>query len=236
MPLACATLAALLSACAAAPPAPPDPNGSPESAQAIALVPRSDALRCDAESGPDCVDWFRFRAAAPGVLRVRLARRADTAAPPPAVVALELAVGEHGGAELGRATVAPETPVAAVHVEVREPKTYTVSIRLPPGAGAADYELSFETQAFREPPRPTVSRWTVLQVEGRGAHVLIDGGRRDGLRAGLRGRLREGERMLGRLVVVDVFEEGARARIEGPLAGSITPDTVAEIEGPAGSH
>ena len=61
--------------------------------------------------------------------------------------------------------------------------------------------------------------------------MLIDGGQKDGLRAGLRGRLRDGKRTLGSLVVVDVFEEGARARIEGPLSGEITPDTVAEIEG-----
>jgi hypothetical protein len=80
----------------------------------------------------------------------------------------------------------------------------------------------------------------VLEVEKKGGaaatNVLIDGGRRDALRAGLRGRLVDGQRTLGRVVVVEVFEEGSRARVEGPLSGDITPETVAEIEVPAGGE
>jgi hypothetical protein len=224
------------------PPPPPDTDATPETAQALPLTgPRPDSLRCDDAAGPDCVDWFRFRPTAPGMLRVAIAPQvpageAAPSTPPP----FELVVVEEAGAEIGRSVAGPETPVALVGFEVKEPKTYLASVRLPPKSGTQAYQLAFEAQLRTAPPPATKTRrWTVLEVDPNaagGPSVLIDGGRADALRAGQRGRLVEGERTLGRIVVVDVFEEGARARIEGRLSGTITADTVAEIEVPADSR
>ena len=236
--IACACGAsALLIACATSGP-PADPDGTAAGAQAIELAPRADALRCEDDAQPDCADWFRFRVAEPGAWRVSVAPVAAGGSPSAlgAPAPLELGIAEATGREIGRAKVAPGTPVAAIPIEVGAATDYVAMVTLPPGAGAAEYRLSFD----KAPPRPAasppaasrVARFTILEVQAEGG-VLIDGGRQDGLRPGLRGRLRDGKRTLGQLVVVDVFDEGARARIEGPLSGEITPDTVAEIEGPA---
>jgi hypothetical protein len=234
--LACAALVA----CAGAPPV--DPDGKPETAQTIEVAPRADALECGADAKPDCADWFRFRVAAAGALRVSATPAAAApaaGAPAPAPPALELAIAEASGKDVGRAKAGPGAPAAAIPLTVAAPTDYVAVVTVPPGAGAVGYRLSFDAPA-QEPapaaapaPAVRVSRWTILEVEADGA-LLIDGGRQDGLRAGQRGRLVDGRRTVGSLVVVDVFEEGARARIEGPLSGEITADTVAEIEGAAG--
>jgi hypothetical protein len=234
--IAGAAAAALFAACAGAPA--PDPDGSAETARTIAIEPHADALRCEADGRPDCADWFRFRVPAAGTLRVSVAPSAPAAAVGPGAkvspAPFELGIAEASGTEIGRARAVGSAP-AALPVEAEAPGDYVAVVSLPPGAGAADYRLTFdaiETEAKPAAAAP-VSRWTILEVEPDGG-VLIDGGSRDGLRAGLRGRLRDGTRTLGSVVVVDVFDEGARARIEGSLSGEIGPDTVAEIEGPAG--
>jgi hypothetical protein len=225
---------AALVGCAGAPPA--DPDGTSATAQTIEVAPRVDALACGADAQPDCADWFRFRVAAAGALRVRVtpappAAGASASAPP----ALELAIAEASGKEIGRAKTGAGAQAAEVPLSPSAPTDYVAVVTAPPGAEAVAYRLSFEAPAqdTAPPPAVRVSRWTILEVDADGA-ILIDGGRRDGLRAGQRGRLVDGRRTLGAVVVVDVFEEGARARTLGPLSGEITADTVAEIEGPAG--
>jgi hypothetical protein len=237
--IAAPACASLLLACAGAPPA--DPDGAPETAQTIEIAPRSDALDCRADAKPDCADWFRFRVGATGALRVSATPAAPPAAPgasaSPAPAPLELAIAEATGKEVGRAKAGAGAPAAEIPLAVAAPTDYVAVVTLPSGAGAVAYRLSFDAPAKEATPAPApaarVSRWEILEVDADGA-VLIDGGRRDGLRAGQRGRLVAGRRTLGALVVVDVFDEGARARIEGPLSGEITADTLAEIEGPAG--
>jgi hypothetical protein len=233
--LAAAALAGLLAACVSRPP--PDTDATAETAQPILLTePRADELRCDG-SGPDCADWFRFRPSAPGTIRVSVAPRAAEGEKPRGdgapLVPFELTVLDESGATVGQAVAAEGTP-AEVSVPVRAPGAFLASVKLPPKSGRQPYELRFDAQLRAAPPPATKTRrWTVLEVEsGAQTSVVIDGGRRDALRAGLRGRLLDGDRTLGRVVVVEVFEEGARARVEGPLAGAITPDTVAEIEVP----
>lgn len=236
---ACAAGVLLAGCVSHEPPPPPDTDATPETAQSLPLTgPRPDTLRCDDASGPDCVDWFRFRPTAPGLLRVAILAQPAAGEPPPSVPPpFELVVVEEGGTEIGRATASEATPTATVGFEVRDPKSYLASVRLPPGSGTQGYQLAFEAQLRTAPPPATKTRrWTVLEVDQGGAgepSVLIDGGRSDGLRTGQRGRLVEGERTLGRIVVVDVFEEGARAKVEGRLSGTITAETVAEIEVPS---
>jgi hypothetical protein len=228
-----------LVACAGTPTA--DPDGAAETAQTIEVAPRADALECGADAKPDCADWFRFRVAAVGALRVSATPVAPSAPAPgasaPAPAPLELAIAEASGREIGRAKAGPGAPAAEIPLAATAPTEYVAVVTLPPGAGAVAYRLEFDAPvkgaAPAGAPAARVSRWEILEVDADGA-LLIDGGRQDGLRAGQRGRLVDGKRTLGALVVVDVFDEGSRARIEGALSGEITADTVAEIEGPAG--
>jgi len=238
-PAVAAALAALLSGCASSGPPPPDTDATPETAQSLPITgPRPDSLRCDDASGPDCVDWFRFRPTGPGSIKVAVAPLvAEGEKAPETPTPFELSVTDEAGSDLGRAVAGPSTPVAAVDLVVSDPKAFLASVRLPPGSGTRSYQLAFEAQLRTAPAIPTKSRsWTVLEVDRGGAKetsVLIDGGRGDALEPGQRGRLVEKGRTLGRIVVVEVFEEGARARVEGTLSGAITAETVAEIEVPA---
>src|SRR4029453_12678483 len=203
-------------------------------------APHADSLDCKEKQGPDCADFFNFQPSAPGILRlsVRSAPREGSSEPPSPSAPFELSVIDPSGVVVGHAVAGAEP--AVVLVNVREPSVFVASVTLPPGSGAQRYLLSFESQLRSAPvaqPQPGESplpglgsaktrRWTVLEVEKKGGaaatSVLIDGGRRDALRTGLRGRLVDGQRTLGRVVVEEVFEEGSRARVEGPLLGDIT--------------
>jgi hypothetical protein len=245
--LAAAALAALLAGCISRePPPPPDTDSTPETAQSLPLTgPQPDGLRCDDASGPDCVDWFRFRPTGPGTITIAVAPRfAEGEKAPKTPTPFELLLTDDAGAEVGRAVAGAEAPVATLSFEVRDPKAYLGSVRLPPGSGKRGYQLLFEARIRTAPAPPADApgarsrRWTVLEVDRSGGgetSVLIDGGRGDALRPGLRGRLVEGSRTLGRIVVTEVFEEGARAKVEGTLSGTVTAATVAEIEVPADS-
>ncbi|HEM47615.1 MAG TPA: hypothetical protein ENO23_11290 [Alphaproteobacteria bacterium] len=72
----------------------------------------------------------------------------------------------------------------------------------------------------------------VLDVEvgeGGATFVLLDRGEPDGVRKAMRGGLRIGDEPIGDFVVVEVYRDGSRARIEGDLQADIGIDTVAEI-------
>ena len=189
--------------------------------------------------GPQRVDHLRHACNTPATSGDSLALRARGPRPRHrfAQVRLVHLDADEAGADLGRAVSSAETPIATVSLDVREPKAYLASVRLPSGGKRQAYRLGFEAQLRTAPPPATKSRrWTVLEVDRGGAagtSVLIDGGRADALAPGQRGRLVEGGRTLGRVVVTEVFEEGARARVEGALSGTITAGTVAEIEVPA---
>ena len=77
----------------------------------------------------------------------------------------------------------------------------------------------------------------VLEVEaasGRPRFVIIDGGIKNGLQRGFRGRLVERGRSIAEIEIVEVYDEGSRARIATELADRITPQTAAEIDVPVG--
>jgi hypothetical protein len=243
-PLLWGAVAALAAACAAPPPPPPpDPDATQATSRAISYAsPHLDRLDCRKDGAGDCTDWFNFQPTAPGTLRLVVSPAAPPAeAEAGAPVPFELAVADESGGVIGRASAGAEP--AAVSLEVRDPQVFYASVTVPAGTPALDYQLSFESQLrtapppFTPPPTGKTQRWTVLEVEKRGdtaeTRVLIDGGRRDALKSGMRGKLVDGQRTLGRIVVIEVFDEGSRVRVEGPLSGDITPETVAEIEVPA---
>jgi hypothetical protein len=222
---------------------PPDADATQETSRAISYAsPHADRLDCRKGGSGDCADWFNFQPTAPGTLRlVVVPAPAPAGEAPGAPVPFELTVADETGNVVGRAVAGAEP--AAVSLEVRDPQVFYASVVVPPGTRSQAYQLTFESQLRAAPPPvpapPTgkTQRWTVLEVDKRGGtaetRVLIDGGRRDAIRNGQRGRLVDGQRTLGRIVVIEVFEEGSRARVEGPLSGEITPETVAEIEVPA---
>ncbi len=86
------------------------------------------------------------------------------------------------------------------------------------------------------PPPPLVETRSgaVLEVERGGGEqaVLIELGAAAGIKPGLRGRLLDGGRELGAIVVLEVYPDGSRARVEGALLGQISASTTAEIEIP----
>jgi hypothetical protein len=127
-----------------------------------------------------------------------------------------------------------------------EPGIYLVGIDAPEKSRLFRYELlaSFEPEPPRlvAPPAPTppeprfesVSA-EVIEIEGRPSDpraVLIDRGRSDGMRPGLRGRLIENGEEIATVEIVDAYSDGSRARIEGSLQAPITAHTLAEIDVP----
>src|SRR4030095_14214787 len=84
-------------------------------------------------------------------------------------------------------------------------------------------------------PRFETRRAAVLEVEGGRTSeqtVLLDAGEAAQLRPGMRGVLVDAGKKLGSVVIVNVYPDGSRARVEGVLAGPISPRTVAEIQVP----
>jgi hypothetical protein len=75
----------------------------------------------------------------------------------------------------------------------------------------------------------------VLEVEGWGEHtqaVLIEFGSNHGIRRGLRGRLIQDGSTIGEVVVEQVYPDGSRARVDGPLLAPVTSKTIVEIDVP----
>jgi len=94
---------------------------------------------------------------------------------------------------------------------------------------AAEASASLPTTST---PGSVFVRAEVLDVEaepGGARFVLLDKGVPSGLRENMRGALVEGGTSLGTFVIVEVYQDGCRARIEGELTRQVGIDTVAEI-------
>ena len=124
-----------------------------------------------------------------------------------------------------------------------DPGTYLVGIGAPEKSRPFRYEVlaSFEPEPPRlvapPPPRPRFESISaeVIEIEGRPGDphaVLIDRGRSDGMRPGLRGRLLENGEEIATVEIVDAYADGSRARIEGSLQAPITAHTRVEIDVP----
>ncbi len=89
------------------------------------------------------------------------------------------------------------------------------------------------TSVPADPSSTTVFvRAEVLDVEseaGGARFVLLDKGLPSGLREKMRGALLDDGDSIGRFEIVEVYEDGCRARIDGDLTREVGIDTVAEI-------
>lgn len=233
--LSCAAALALAAGCKSPPP--PDPDGEP--GQAVELrtdTPTSDRLFC--REG-DCADWYRFQIDGRGELQIELSASGDTAGRP---LGLELADGRAEPIEQIQAsggTAALRVPARPGHYMLRVDSRDEAKTPL-------NYELTahFEPEPPPPPPPPPPARpaprfrvveGAVLEVEGAAGEaqaVLIDRGDRDGVAAGQRGRLLEGEQVIATVEVVQSYPEGSRVRIDGALGAPITPHTRAQIDVP----
>jgi len=230
-----ASLALLAWGCAK----PPDRDAEPGGAQPLVLgAAHDDALDC---RHGDCVDWYRVEVPGPGRLAVEVAA-SGTQAPPPAfsvILADGRGVPVDRAESAGQPSVrleaqAPDRAAYLVEVERREPRP-PLGYRI-----VASYEPPPPPRRPAPPPKPEIEkvRSAVLQVErqgGRVSAVLLESGSGQGMRPGLRGSLLQGDRVIAQIEVIDVFQEGCRARVDGALAAPITPSTVAEIEIPLGA-
>lgn len=84
------------------------------------------------------------------------------------------------------------------------------------------------------PSEPWI-RSPVIEVEranGKPFAVLIDAGTATGLVDGQAGRMVRRGRVIGKVVVIDVYPTGSRAMIISEIVGDITSDTVVEVLAP----
>jgi len=229
--LASLALAAALLACAKPP---PDLDAQPAGALPLALDQRHpDTLEC---GEGDCADWYRLEVPAKGLLTVAL----GPGAPEAPRGGLSARLVDAQGQTLAVAASANgeplelKAPVAAgaalVEVTPADPKA------------AVGYALTARFKAAPPPPPPPppaprfeTRRAAVLEVEDARSEqpsVLLDAGEAAGFRPGMRGVLVDGGKKLAEVVIVNVYPDGSRARVQGALAGAISPRTVAEIQVP----
>ncbi len=208
--------------------------------KAQTLVPgqwHRDYLHCAAK---ECSDWYMVNVDRPGELRVDVYSPA-VPGHPDYRMRLE---------DIDRNTLAEVEATGQSPRKIRrtvKPGLYMLHIRAAEVDGQRlEYEVLAEVRdpapakkrrktARRPPPKAPEPVWLdaeVLEVErdgGEPRYVLIDAGTPKGVRAGLSGRLVEGGRPIGEFEVIEVYRAGSRARLTGPLEGSITIDTKAQI-------
>jgi hypothetical protein len=114
--------------------------------------------------------------------------------------------------------------------------------RAPPAPSPRPVPLPKEPAPAPEPapavaPEPSRSHDVLVEAEvldvevgeDGATFVLLDRGEPHGVRKAMRGGLRIGDEPIGDFVVVEVYRDGSRARIEGDLQADVGIDTVAEI-------
>jgi len=83
------------------------------------------------------------------------------------------------------------------------------------------------------PPAPVFVESDVLEVErdgGEPVSILIEAGTSQGMEPGQSGELVDGDQVIGRIEIVDVYAAGSRARIVGGLRSPITLGTRARVQ------
>jgi hypothetical protein len=87
-----------------------------------------------------------------------------------------------------------------------------------------------------EPAKAPKAEWVIAEVldveevAGRPAAVMLEAGGSEGIEPGMRGELFEGDAVIGRIEVVEVYPTGSRARILGALSGPVNFDTLSRIQ------
>jgi hypothetical protein len=198
-------------------------------------VEHSDQLACQNQRRPDCIDWFVLNAPDRGEIRLQVtATNPDGITPDYVVTTADQQVDplQHASNE-GRREVGMTWSA--------DPGAYYVAVSSSPAPTGLQYKIVawYQPAASREEPQPRfeTTSWMVLEIEaemGEPRFVVIDGGRINGLLEGFRGRLIERGRSIAEIEIVDVFDEGSRARIATELVDQITPQTAAEIDVPVG--
>jgi hypothetical protein len=214
----------------------PDSDGNPGDARTLELnLQHSDRLACQDERQPDCIDWFVLNLPGEGEIRLEVTAANPEGITPDYVVTVANYRTDplrHASNEGGREVLMTWSG---------DPGAYFVAV----SSGATQPPLRYDIVARYHPARPRedsqprfeTTSWMVLEVEaerGQPRFVIIDGGSRSGLRKGFRGRLIERGRFIAEIEIVDVFDEGSRARIATELVDRITPQTAAEIDVPVG--
>jgi hypothetical protein len=202
-------------------------------------VEHSDRLACQNERQPDCIDWFALDLPEAGEVRLEVTAANPEGLAPDYTVTL----ADERTDPLQQASNQGRREVRMTWSG--DPGAYLVAVSSGPTQADLQYDIVAWYQPAREAaaredsgPRFQTSSWMVLEVEsemGRQRFVIIDGGRKNGLHRGFRGRLIERGRAIAEIEIVDVFEEGSRARIATELVDRITPQTAAEIDVPAGA-
>ncbi len=234
-------------ACTSSPPAPApsapraakapaaDANGTPASAQPLAL----GALKADSldRSAGDLDDWFRLDFPDAGTARIVVS--GPDGAPLPHLYA---AVTDESGQFPGSPVRSGGRPRLELAPQVAKGVRLLWIGSEPEAVGATKYTVraDFTPRAKPAPPKPAPPQ-TVLYTsrvvefaQGQGATQLatIAGGTAAGLRPGLRGRLKDGGRVIATFEIVEVFSAGSRVKLDGPLASAVTAQTIVEVDVP----
>jgi hypothetical protein len=214
----------------------PDTDGTPGDARNLLLnVEHRDRLACQDKRRPDCIDWFVLNLLGEGEIQLEVTAVDGEGH----TLDYAVTVANHRTDPLRHAS--NEGSREVLMSWSGDPGPYFVAVSSDAAQPPLRYDIVARYQRARppeeSPPRFETTSWMVLEVEAEGGQprfVIIDGGRRNGLRKGLRGRLIEHGRFVAEIEIVDVFDEGSRARIATELADQITPQTAAEIDVPVG--
>ena len=228
---------------------PADPDGNRAGATPLALgATHADSLECPSGCGGhggDCGDWYQTRVEGPGKLLVEVRNTGERASDNGIAVSLADAKGKivANARAIGTEPAELEWRVA--------PGSYYVAVTPidPKQKGAQTYEVRATYEAPPPPPPapppppppPKFETHTsaVLEAEGpagRPTTVLLEAGRAAGMRAGLRGRLVDAGRTIGEIEIIEVYDQGSRARLAAPPTAPITPTTEAQIDVPVEGH
>jgi hypothetical protein len=220
-------------------PAGADPNGAPAQAERLAFkTDRADSLD---RSQRDLDDWFLLDFPSAGSAKVIV-----TGARGAPLLHVSLAITDLSGQFPGNPVRSGGRPRVELAQQVAKGQRLVWIGTEPEATGRADYAVRAEftprpaprpAAAPAPPPPPQVTVYTTRVVEfaqgqGETQFANVAGGANAGIRAGLRGRLKDGGRVIGQLQVVEVFPAGSRVRIDGALAAPVTARTVVEIDVP----
>jgi hypothetical protein len=190
---------------------------------------------------------LRVASADPGTYRLRVTAKGET----DELFDFEVVASVEGGAPEASPSAAkpvPPKPSAARPAPAARPKPSSSSKTpelpitpepprrpepLPPGEPASPEAPSAPLAAEPAAPRPEWVIAEVLDVEevaGRPAAVMLEAGGSEGIEPGMRGELFEGDAVIGRIEVVEVYPTGSRARILGALSGPVNFDTLSRIQ------
>jgi len=229
-----------------------DPDGVRGKAKELDLgVSNDGTLNC---RRGDCADWYRVRLATDGMLIINARAMRGDKAIEPFRISLENGFGVFlkkienvalNEQSLERFLIAGVYLIGLESTAESGPVGYQFSAFFIPVASAVSVDRPTQapgTVGRHERPaavKPRRIEAEVLEVEGSMADptgVLLDLGRAGGAALGLRGQLREGGSLVGEIELVEIYEEGSRARLASPLLRPITPGVRAVIFLPAESR